>query len=762
MIIATAGHVDHGKTSLVKALTGADTDRLPEEKRRGMSIDLGFAYLPAADGNNLAFIDVPGHERFIRNMIAGITGIDLGLLVIAADDGPMPQTVEHLQVLALLGTPQLLVALTKTDLADEARLQCVQSEIGTLLAATPFAGAPVFPLSTRSGDGVEALRAGLFERQRAEADSARSGLLRMNIDRAFSLKGTGLVVTGTVVGGSVAVGDEVLLMPGTRLARVRSLHANGSDGGSARRGQRCALNLTGAGIETAAVARGNQILSPGSYSASGFVDVRLSLLAGVPQVRKWPVGVTAYFGAGAAQGSLSVLSRTAANPSITDCAENARNAGSADTILARLSFADPVVVFVGDRLLLRHSGSGHLLGMGLVLDPLAPARGRNDPARLRVLGAIDAGDPAASLSRILGLGEAVDSNWLSRAFHLDPAVTGALANGPGVARIQGTPWLLSAARRTALHEEIVDCLATTHAARPEEPGLSVRELQGELQRIAARAELHGAIQDSRDYDLNRGQQSGQQPTRQAGRQAGQRAAQKAAQQAPQERGLHDVPQHALEQTSRRSHHDLLPAMLDELVAEGRLSQYRQFYFVPGHRPSLRSEDEALFGRLHPLLQQAGVRSQRVVELVDLLELERPLLESALMRMSSAGVLFRIARNRYFLPTTLRQLAVLCTQLVHQNELHSFTAADYRDASGLGRNLTIEVLEFFDNSGLTCRHGESRTVIADASIFPDAGTVYGRDTLPVERAGFKPVGGCLASLGSSTLSSSANFEGKSLS
>jgi selenocysteine-specific elongation factor len=746
MIIATAGHVDHGKTSLVKALTGADTDRLPEEKRRGMSIDLGFAYLPAADGSNLAFIDVPGHERFIRNMIAGITGIDLGLLVIAADDGPMPQTVEHLQVLALLGTPQLLVALTKTDLADEARLQDVQSEITALLAATPFAGAPVFPLSTRSGDGVEALRAGLFERQRAEADSARPGLLRMNIDRAFSLKGTGLVVTGTVVGGSVAVGDEVLLMPGARLARVRSLHANGSDGGSAQRGQRCALNLTGAGIEPAAVVRGHQILSPGSYCASCFVDVRLSLLAGVPQVRKWPVGVTAYFGAGAAQGSLSVLSGTVENASNAYCAGNTRNADSADTILARLSFADAVLAFVGDRFLLRHSGSGHLLGMGLVLDPLAPARGRNDPARLRVLGAIDADDPAASLSRILGLGEAVDAGWLARAFHLDAAVTSALANGPGVAGIQDTHWLLAAARRTALHEEIVRCLAATHAARPEEPGLSVRELQSELQRIASRAELHDATRESPDYGLHQGQQPEQRQVQQAG----------------QQRGWHDVSQPALRRASRRSYHELLPAMLDELVEEDRLSQYRQYYFIPGHRPSLRPVDEALFGRLHPLLEHAGVRSQRVVELVELLGLERPLLESALMRMSSAGFLFRIARNRYFLPTTLRQLASLCTQLALQDERHSFTAADYRDASGLGRNLTIEVLEFFDNSGLTCRHGESRTVIADASIFPDAGTVYGRDTLPVERAGFKPVGGCLAPLGSSTLSSSANFEGKSLS
>ncbi|MDB5822676.1 MAG: hypothetical protein JWR21_1380 [Herminiimonas sp.] len=729
MIIATAGHVDHGKTSLVKALTGADTDRLPEEKRRGMSIDLGFAYLPAADGSKLAFIDVPGHERFVRNMIAGITGIDVGLLVIAADDGPMPQTVEHLQVLALLGTPRLLVALTKTDLADEARLQAVQSEVNALLAATPFADALVFPLSTRTGVGINALRAELFACQQSPSGYARPGLLRMNIDRAFSLKGTGLVVTGTLVSGAVAVGDEVLLMPGARLARVRSLHANGSDGSSAHRGQRCALNLAGAGIESAAITRGYQILSPGSYLESGFVDVRLSLLGGLPPVRKWPVGVTAYFGAGAVQGTLSLLSERldspdnlanadiAAFPGTTGTTGTTGITGTTRAMLARLSFAEPVLAFVGDRFLLRHSGSGHLLGVGLVLDPLAPARGRMEPARLQMLQAIEPGDPTASLSRMLGLGEAVDTGWMTRAFHLDATATAALTNDPGVKGVPDTHLLLSTSRWKALREDIVACMAATHATRPELPGLNVRELQSALQQFVVQA-------GSRDVD------------------------------AVKPSGPPPKPQRA----RGRSDQELVPAILHELVAESRLARHRQYYFLAGHRASLRHEDEALFRRLLPLLEQAGVRSVRVVELVDVLGVERPVLEPALMRMSAAEYLFRVAPNRYYLPTTLRQLAALCTELAEQNEQRGFTAADYRDASGLGRNLAIEVLEFFDNSGLTCRHGESRTVIADASIFPDAGTVHGRDTLPVERAGFKPVGGCLAPLGSSTLSSSATQQG----
>ena len=224
MIVATAGHVDHGKTSLVKALTGIDTDRLPEEKKRGMTIDLGFAYLPLSSGV-IGFVDVPGHERFVHNMLCGVPGIDLALLVVAADDGAMPQTREHLAILDLLGVSRGAVALTKIDRVSSERVTAVASEIGTLLATTSLAGAPVFPLSSASGAGVGALRRHLEHAARETELRDAHGNFRMSVDRCFTIAGAGLVVTGTAMSGEVALGSDVhALLAGSR-ARVRSIHA---------------------------------------------------------------------------------------------------------------------------------------------------------------------------------------------------------------------------------------------------------------------------------------------------------------------------------------------------------------------------------------------------------------------------------------------------------------------------------------------------------------------------------------------------------
>src|SRR5438067_4569739 len=240
MIVATAGHVDHGKTSLVRALTGIDTDRLPEEKRRGMTIDLGFAYTGA-----IGFIDVPGHERFIHNMLAGVSGIDFALLVVAADDGVMPQTREHLAILDLLRIPRGAVAITKIDRVAPERLGEVHSEITALLCATPLGGAPMFPLSSVTGEGVEPLRQHLQNAARSTLDRKSGGNFRLSVDRCFTIAGAGLVVTGTALSGEVKLGDEVRVLLGASSARVRSLHAHNAAAERGKAGQRLALNLAG-------------------------------------------------------------------------------------------------------------------------------------------------------------------------------------------------------------------------------------------------------------------------------------------------------------------------------------------------------------------------------------------------------------------------------------------------------------------------------------------------------------------------------------
>ena len=293
MIVGTAGHIDHGKTSLVKALTGIDADRLKEEKARGITIDLGFAYKPTADGGALGFayqalpdgtvlgfVDVPGHEKLVRNMLAGATGIDHVLLVVAADDGPMPQTREHLAILDLLGLTRGAVVLTKSDLVPDARLAEVRAEIDALLQPTGLAGSPVFAVSNLTGAGMAALEQHLLLAQQAQAPAAADGLFRLAVDRCFSLAGIGTVVTGTAVSGRVAVGDRVLVSPRKLPVRVRGLHAQNRESQQGLAGQRLALNLAATGLEKSDIARGDWIVAEAAHAATRRIDARLRLLAG--------------------------------------------------------------------------------------------------------------------------------------------------------------------------------------------------------------------------------------------------------------------------------------------------------------------------------------------------------------------------------------------------------------------------------------------------------------------------------------------------
>src|SRR5882762_1103999 len=290
MIIGTAGHIDHGKTSLVRSLTGVDTDRLKEEKARGISIELGYAYTPLAGGEVLGFVDVPGHERLVHTMVAGVGGIDFALLVVAADDGVMPQTREHLAVLELLGVARGAVALTKIDRVSATRLHEVQAEVTSVLAPTPLSGAPMFMINATAAQdpGTDSLRGYLHATalgrdvagthagaSRGPAGNA-DGLFRLAVDRVFTLAGLGTVVTGTVFSGCVHTGDTVAVMPANRLPRVRSIHTHNRASEAGHAGQRCALNLVG--IDKDADARGDWVADQRALVPTTRVDVRLRLL----------------------------------------------------------------------------------------------------------------------------------------------------------------------------------------------------------------------------------------------------------------------------------------------------------------------------------------------------------------------------------------------------------------------------------------------------------------------------------------------------
>ncbi|HCV64202.1 MAG TPA: selenocysteinyl-tRNA-specific translation elongation factor SelB [Serratia sp.] len=363
MIIATAGHVDHGKTTLLQAISGINADRLPEEKRRGMTIDLGYAYWPQPDGRVLGFIDVPGHEKFLANMLAGVGGIDHALLVVACDDGVMAQTREHLAILRLSGRPTLTVALTKADRVDEARIEEVRRQLSDELAQQGWHQVPMFVTAALQARGIDALRAHLLALQPNE--HALSRRFRLAVDRAFSVKGAGLVVTGTALGGQVAVGDSLWLTGADTPVRVRGLHAQNQPVEQAQAGQRIALNISG-DVSKEQVARGDWLLAQKPLLAAERILVALD--ADRP-IRHWqPLHL--HHAASHITGRISLL-----------------NEGLAELLLDR-----PLWLAENDRLVLRDIGARQTLGGARVLSLTTPKRGKRQPEYLAWLAALAQAD----------------------------------------------------------------------------------------------------------------------------------------------------------------------------------------------------------------------------------------------------------------------------------------------------------------------------------------------------------------------------------
>jgi selenocysteine-specific elongation factor len=449
MIIGTAGHVDHGKTALVKALTGIDADRLAEEKRRGITIDLGYAYTDA-----FGFVDVPGHERFVHTMLAGASGVDAALLVVALDDGVMPQTREHVQILQLLGIDRGVVALTKSDLAS-GRVAEVAAQVRALLAKTGLATAPLLAVSALSGEGIEPLRSALLAlgpRQR-EADRYP----RLAVDRAFTMAGSGLIVTGTLVSGRIRVEDRLMLSPPGIELRVRGLHAQNRAADAAAAGQRVALNVTGPRLSKDAVTRGDWVLHPDVHAPTSRFDIRLTLLADEPRALRADAPVHVHLGAAHVTARVAALDADRIEP------------GS--TVLARLTLDRPIGALARDRLVLRDAGATRTIGGGVLIDPFPPRRGRRAPERLAQLAALDQPDPVAALRVLLMLAPGWTDVGFLRAHNL-PAATLSSEVAVAVGDL-----LMSPATLEALRDGIVQRLAAHHAAAPDQPGLPLERLR---------------------------------------------------------------------------------------------------------------------------------------------------------------------------------------------------------------------------------------------------------------------------------------------
>jgi selenocysteine-specific elongation factor len=621
VIVTLAGHVDHGKTTLVRLLTGTDTDRLAEEKRRGLTIDLGFAYL-GGDDHTLGFVDVPGHHRFIHNMVAGVAAGQCALLVIAADDGPMPQSREHLQILQLTGVSRGVVALTKCDRVTPARIAAARQEIEVLLRGTFLAGAPIVetaaaPQAEQAATGIDDLRNLLRARAADAQQTDAQRPFRMAIDRAFSLKGAGLVATGTVHGGQIALEDSVHLFPSGATARVRGIHVQNRSADRASAGDRAAINLSGADLPE--LVRGHWLgtrIDPGSRT----LVVDLQVLDDFPRsLRHWtPVHV--YHATSHTTGHLALLDGTRLQPGERRWVE--------------LALDEPLLAKRGDRVIVRDHGLDRTLGGGGIIDNRARQGRRRSAARLAALTACAAETAPASLQALLRQGpvalEPFQGLWDLLPADLEAAIEATPAN-----RQQGH--LIGHDHWRHWQQALVEECRTRHAGDPALQGLRENDFAA-----AVPAAFRGAL-------------------------------------------------------------------LKDLVGQGVLDQRAGRFQPKRHQVSLSKAEQDLLARLLPLLDQPQPPS--LGDIGKLLRMPLPLLLKAAKGLASKGAVVLVNDKRLYLPQHLAELAAIAERLSVEG---GFTAAQFRDAAGIGRNIAIDVLEYFDARGFTRRRGDARAVAGERS------------------------------------------------
>jgi selenocysteine-specific elongation factor len=483
MIIGAAGHVDHGKTALIKALTGVDGDRLKEEKARGITIDLGFAYLPIEAGPTLGFVDVPGHERFVHTMVAGASGIDFALLAVAADDGIKPQTLEHLAILDLLGVERGLVALTKTDVVAPERAAAVAAEIRAATVGTSLEGAEILPVSALTGQGVDELRARLVAHAADRGRRSVDARFRLAVDRVFTVAGAGVVVTGAVLSGSVRAGDRVVISPAGLPARVRALHAQNRPAAEGRAGDRCALNLADHGVSREAIRRGDVVLDPALHAPTDRIEASLRLLAGEAK----PIGqwhpVRLHHAAAEVGAHIVLLGDGPILPG--------------ESAYVQLALDRPIAAAAPDRYVVRDASAQRTLGGGQFIDLRAPARRRRAPERRAQREALAIADASAAFAALLA---APPYAWDLAAFARDRALSAAqtdrLAQRLGLVVLEsgGTRIAVSPARWRIFGSSLVDRLAAHHADNPDLQGIGREKLRLLLQPRLPAAVFVAALQ----------------------------------------------------------------------------------------------------------------------------------------------------------------------------------------------------------------------------------------------------------------------------
>jgi len=633
LIIGTAGHIDHGKTALVQALTGINADRLKEEKERGITVDLGFAHRPLPDGEVLSFVDVPGHEKLVRNMLAGATGIDHVMLVVAADDGPMPQTREHLTILDLLGLTQGVVALTKCDLVTPERLAEAHTEVRALLGHSALADAPILPLSSVTGEGIDPL---LEHLQRARSNllpRRQQGRFRLAVDRSFTLAGIGTVVTGTAVAGRMAVGERLKLSPSGLEVRVRGIHAQNRQAGTGHAGQRLALNL--AGVEKAEARRGDWVVAEALHAPTQRFDARVRLLAGESRPLAHWTPVHLHLGAEDVGARVMLLEGAAVAPG--------------HSALVQLSLERPIGALHGDRFILRDQSALRTLGGGVVIDAFPPASRRRREQRLAALAAMELAAPADALAAMLALESpyGVDARSFAVQWNLsDDERCALLAAVPHRALAgAGLELLFAPGQIERYAGRITEQLGAQHRKSPDSPGLTPEQLQ---------------------------------------------------------RAVRDKPAAAV-----------FTLLLHGLIKDGQLKRDGPHLALAGHDASLQGADKQLWERLKPWLDEGGTHPPM---LSDMLLRDRSLRKDQVMRvlqrLQRMGKVHAVGAEYFIQTRHMRALAVQAHALAEADANKRLNLKELREASGISRHLSVPLVEYFDQIGLTKRDAVGRHFRSD--------------------------------------------------
>jgi selenocysteine-specific elongation factor len=645
LIIATAGHVDHGKTSLVRLLTGTDTDTLAEEKSRGLTINLGYAYHhfihihgEANIPTTLGFVDVPGHTDFINNMLAGVGGVDCALLVVAADDGIMPQTREHLAVLDLLGISRGVVVLTKIDKVDDSQRDQVARDVKQLLKPTTLAASPLFAVSSTTHAGIDELKAFLESMPGQCVDNnneLKQHRARYLMDRSFSAKGIGTIVTGIVKAGALAVGDSLLNTQTNELARIKSLRLDTTDVSQALKGQRVAANIS---LDLASVSRGAWLVDPALARAVFRLDVKLKLLEAEPALKS---------------GSLYHLHMGASHRLIMiHCL-------SAEANLYQLKLSEPLVCQYGDRFVIRDPASIHTIGGGEVLDTFVPRRQRASEERLAYLQALNADDQTALSELVVGQSRGIDM----RQFTLSRNLTDDYAQ-----------------------ELISNIKASVENLTTEDNDYPI--LLGSTFFKVYRATIINAVHKFQQANAS-------------------------------ERGISEP---ALTRSANLpGDYRFFLSIVAKLIDNGELKRSGTLLHTPDHTTALSREQQEFLAKIRPILLKHGKVPPRTRELVELTGIDLKALERILKQSTQAGNLVQVADNRHYLPETILELAEFTQRLSSESASDDgFSVIEFRDLSGIGRNLCIEILEYFDSVGFTRREGNSRIVrTAKENIFSAA-------------------------------------------